>query len=79
MTPFKHSMYRPMLYVDVRDVARAFRAYAERILNGELEKGGGSPRRVLNLFYSEPFTVLEVAEMVRDVIGGLLGARWSLG
>ncbi|MCC6004882.1 MAG: hypothetical protein LM590_11135 [Thermofilum sp.] len=46
LMPFRHSMYRPMLYVDVRDVARAFRAYAERILDGEVEKEGGSLRRV---------------------------------
>jgi hypothetical protein len=39
-----------MLYVDVEDVARAFRAYAERILDGEVEKEGGSLGRVLSLF-----------------------------
>ena len=79
LTPFRHSMYRPMLYVDVRDVARAFRSYAEKILDGKVDKDGGSLRRVLNLFYSEPFTVLEIAEMVRDVIrevtGGALEPR----
>jgi UDP-glucose 4-epimerase len=79
LTPFRHSMYRPMLYVDVRDVARAFRAYAERILDGKVEKEGGSLRRVLNLFYPEPYTVLEIAEIVRDVIreatGGALEPR----
>ena len=79
LTPFRHSMYRPMLYVDVRDVARAFRAYAEKILDREVDKEGGSLRRVLNLFYPEPFTVLEIAEMVRDVVrevsGGVLEPR----
>ena len=73
MTPFKHSMYRPMLYVDLGDVARAFSAYAERILDGEVEKEGGSLRRVLNLFYPEPFTVLEIAEIVRDVVREVSG------
>ena len=79
LTPFRHSMYRPMLYVDVRDVARAFRAYAEKILDGKVDKEGGSLRRVLNLFYPEPYTVLEIAEIVRDVIreatGGALEPR----
>ncbi|AGT35946.1 hypothetical protein N186_08040 [Thermofilum adornatum] len=79
LTLFRHSMYRPMLYVDVRDVARAFRAYAVRVLDGRVEKEGGSLRRVLNLFYPEPYTVLEIAEMVRDVIrevtGGALEPR----
>jgi len=35
LTPFKHSMYRPMLYVDIRDVVKAFEIYVEKILNGE--------------------------------------------
>jgi len=68
-----------MLYVDVRDVAQAFRAYAESVLDGEVEKGGSSLGRVLNFFYPEPFAVLEVAEMVRDVVrevsGGALEPR----
>ena len=38
LTPFRHSMYRPMLYVDVRDVALAFRAYAEKVLDGGLRR-----------------------------------------
>ena len=75
MTPFKHSMYRPMLYVDVNDVAKAFRIYARKILDGEVDKGGGSLRRVLNLMYPEPVTVLELAEMVRDVVAELTGGR----
>jgi hypothetical protein len=37
--------YRP---TDVRDVARAFRAYAERVLDGRVDKDGGSLRRVSN-------------------------------
>jgi UDP-glucose 4-epimerase len=75
LTPFKHSMYRPMLYVDVNDVAKAFGIYARKILNGEVDKSGGSLRRVLNLMYPEPVTVLELAEMVRDVVAELTGGR----
>jgi UDP-glucose 4-epimerase len=75
LTPFKHSMYRPMLYVDVNDVAKAFGIYARKILNGEVDKSGGSLRRVLNLMYPEPVTILELAEMVRDVVAELTGGR----
>jgi len=74
LTPFKHSMYRPMLYVDVNDVAKAFRIYARKILNSEVDKSGGSLRRVLNLMYPEPVTILELAEMVRDVVAELTGS-----
>jgi UDP-glucose 4-epimerase len=71
LTPFKHSMYRPMLYVDVRDVVRSFDIYVNKILNNEVEKHGSSLGRVLNLVYPEPITILELAEIVRDTIAKL--------
>ncbi|MEM1509355.1 MAG: NAD(P)-dependent oxidoreductase [Thermofilaceae archaeon] len=51
ITPFKHSMYRPMLYVDVRDVAEAFYRYTLKILSGNVGKGKSSLSHVINLFY----------------------------
>jgi len=75
LTPFKHSMYRPMLYVDIRDVVKAFEIYVEKILNGEVGKHGSSLTRVLNLVYPEPVTVLELAEIVRDIIVKLTNGR----
>jgi UDP-glucose 4-epimerase len=71
LTPYKHSMYRPMLYVDVRDVVKALDIYVNKILNGEVEKHGSSLGRVLNLVYPEPITILELAEIVRDTIAKL--------
>ena len=38
ITPYKHSMYRPMLYVDIQDVCKAFKLFADKILNNEIEK-----------------------------------------
>lgn len=68
LTPYKHSMYRPMLYVDVNDVCAAFRAYAEKILRGGISKEGGSLAQIVNLCYPEPTTILELAMMVKDAI-----------
>jgi len=73
LTPFKHSMYRPMLYVDVNDAVKAFKVYVKKVLDGEVSKSGSSLHRVLNLMYPEPVTVLELAEIVRDVIAELTG------
>ena len=73
ITPFKHSMYRPMLYVDVNDAVKAFKVYVKKVLDGEVSKSGSSLHRVLNLMYPEPVTVLELAEIVRDVIAELTG------
>jgi len=73
LTPFKHSMYRPMLYVDVNDAVKAFKVYVKKVLDGEVSKSGSSLHRVLNLMYPEPVTILELAEIVRDVIAELTG------
>ena len=75
LTPFKHSMYRPMLYVDVRDVVRSFDIYVNKILNDEVEKRGSSLSRVLNLVYPEPVTILELAEIIRDTIARLTNGK----
>jgi nucleoside-diphosphate-sugar epimerase len=68
ITPYKHSMYRPMLYVDIRDVCKAFEAFSKLILNGKLAKKDNSLSHIVNVVYPEPITVLELAEIVRDTI-----------
>jgi UDP-glucose 4-epimerase len=68
LTPFANSMYRPMLYVDLLDVCRAYSNLVMRILNGEIASGQGNPPSVVNLFWPVPITILELAELIRDVI-----------
>ena len=68
ITPFKHSMYRPMLYSDVNDVCKAFEVYARKILNGEIRKEGVGLSNVVNVCWPQPVTILELAEMVRDAV-----------
>jgi len=70
LTPFKHSMYRPMLYVDVNDVCYAFEAYVRKILRGEMKKGNNLDH-IINVFYPEPITILELAEIVKNAIAKL--------
>jgi UDP-glucose 4-epimerase len=72
LTPFKHSMYRPMLYVDINDVCYAFEVYARKILRGEVKKGN-SLDHIINLYYPEPITILELAEIVKNAIAKLTG------
>jgi len=68
LTPFKHSMFRPMLYVDVSDVCRAYENFARKILNDEVSEEGNSLAHIFNVYYPEPITILELAEMVKDAI-----------
>lgn len=68
ITPFRHSMYRPMLYVSIEDVCIAYRKFATKILNRELEKKGNSLEHIVNFYYPKPITILELAEMVQRII-----------
>ncbi|MEM3056619.1 MAG: hypothetical protein QW639_05260, partial [Candidatus Bathyarchaeia archaeon] len=68
ITPFRHSMYRPMLYVDIEDVCMAYREFATKILNGVFEKRGNSIEHVFNIYYPKPITILELAGIVRMAI-----------
>jgi UDP-glucose 4-epimerase len=74
LTPFKHSMFRPMLYVDISDVCRAYENFTRKILNGEVSKEGNSLAHIFNVCYPKPMTILEMAEIVRDAI-----AKYSNG
>ena len=75
LTPFKHSMFRPMLYVDVDDVCRAYENFARKILNGKVNEEGNSLAHIFNVYYPEPITILELAEIVRDAIVKYSGGR----
>ena len=65
LTPFSHSMYRPMLYVDINDVCEAFRRFAKKILNGDVGNASNSLMHVVNVYHPEPITILELAEAVK--------------
>jgi nucleoside-diphosphate-sugar epimerase len=75
ITPFKHSMYRPMLYVDINDVCKAFEIYTGKILTGEVPKEGNSLSHVVNLCWPEPMTIIELAQTVKEVIVKLTKKR----
>jgi UDP-glucose 4-epimerase len=68
ITPYKHSMYRPMLYVDIEDVCQAYERFALKILNGEVEKGGNSLTRIVNVYYPNPITILELAQIIQKTV-----------
>jgi len=61
-------MYRPMLYVSIDDVCRAYEIFARKILNGEVTKESNSLAHIFDVYYPEPITILELAEMVKDAI-----------
>jgi nucleoside-diphosphate-sugar epimerase len=68
LTPYRHSMHRPMLYIDRRDVGVALEKLAKKILEGRVEKGENSLEHVANFCYPEPVTILELAHIIRNSI-----------
>jgi UDP-glucose 4-epimerase len=68
LTPFDNSMHRPMLYVDISDVCRAFEVYAQKIINSKVNNSGNSLTEVVNAYYPHPTTILELAKMVKDAV-----------
>jgi len=68
ITPYSHSMHRPMLYVDIEDVCKACEAFAKRILDNNVQNERNSLDHLVNLCWPRPVTILELAQMVRDAV-----------
>jgi UDP-glucose 4-epimerase len=75
ITPYKHSMHRPMLYVDIGDICRAYEAYTKKILYNEMEKSGNSLAHIVNVYYPEPITIIELAEIVKEAVIECTGSK----
>jgi UDP-glucose 4-epimerase len=71
LTPYKHSMYRPMLFVDVEDVCKAYEVVVGKVLAGGLR----GVNNVFNIVYPEPVTVIELAEYVKQIVYEETGGR----
>jgi nucleoside-diphosphate-sugar epimerase len=74
LTPYKHSMFRSMLYVDIFDICKAYENFVRKILENNIKKDGNSLAHIFNVYYPEPITIIELAEIVREAI-----AKYSKG
>jgi len=68
ITPYKHSMHRPMLYVDIKDVCIAFESFALKILNSGVKGKNNSLDNVVNVYFPRPVTILQLAKIVQKAI-----------
>ena len=68
ITPYKSSMYRPMLYVDIEDVCNSFGLYLDKIINDKIKKTENSLGHIVNIYYPEPITILDLAQIVKKKI-----------
>jgi UDP-glucose 4-epimerase len=75
LTPYDYSMHRPMLYVHVNDVCRAFESYAQKIFDGKFNKTDETMTEIVNVYYPQPVTILEMAKMVKDTVANVSKGR----
>src|SRR3989475_5424983 len=68
LTPYKSSMHRPMLYVDIIDICRSCSSFVRNLLKDEGSRREVGIPRIVNLVWPEPITVLELANHVKDAI-----------
>lgn len=68
LTPFKHSMFRSMLYVDINDICKAYEKFARKILENDIKNEGNSLAHIFNVYYPEPITIIELAEIAKEAI-----------
>jgi nucleoside-diphosphate-sugar epimerase len=68
ITPYKHSMYRPMLYGDISDICQAYELFLSKILNDSCLKTNNSMDNIVNVYYPEPITIIDLAKMVQKII-----------
>ncbi len=64
LTPFSHSMHRPIAYVSIRDVVEGFFRFASKMLSTGPAGGRPGLDLVVNLLYPEPLTIIQLAEAV---------------
>ena len=68
ITPYKHSMYRPMLYVDLNDVCNIFGIFVNKIISKEIAKNNNSLDNIVNIYWSKPLTIYDLALLIRNSI-----------
>jgi len=68
ITPYKHSMYRPMLYVDLDDVCNIFGIFVNKIINKEIAKNNNSLDNIVNIYWPKPLTIYDLALLIRNSI-----------
>lgn len=67
ITPFKHTMHRPMLYVAINDVCKTFQLYIDKLIKGHISTEPPDTD-IYNLFYPKPITILELAQIIKEAI-----------
>ena len=67
ITPFKHSMNRPMFYVSVNDICKTIEKFVDYIINKNRQTTN-SIDHVINVAYPNPISILDLAKFVQESV-----------
>ncbi|MGY5146772.1 MAG: NAD-dependent epimerase/dehydratase family protein [Candidatus Nitrosopumilus sp. bin_7KS] len=74
ITPYKHSMNRPMFYVSVNDVCITIEKFIDYILNHK-SNSTSSIDHIMNVAYPKPISILDLAEIVQEIVKRLSNGK----
>ena len=74
ITPFKHSMNRPMFYVSVNDICRTIEKFIDYIINKNPQTTN-SIDHIINVAYPDPISILDLAKIVQESVQKLSNGK----
>ena len=74
ITPFKHSMNRPMFYVSVNDVCKTMEKFVSYIVSKN-PQSANSIDHIMNLAYPDPISILDLAYAVQNSVQTLSNGK----
>lgn len=74
LTPYKHSMNRPMLYVSITDICRAITNFANLIIE-QKKSSNNSIDHVMNIAYPHPISVLDLANIISNSVNSFTNGK----
>ena len=67
VTPYKHSMNKPMFFVSMNDVCKSFKSFIDYILTKD-KKNIGDVDHIFNLAYPTPVKIIDLANSIIDSV-----------
>ena len=67
ITPYKHSMNKPMFFVSMNDVCKSFKSFIDYILTKE-KKNIADVDHIFNLAYPTPVKIIDLANSIIDSV-----------
>lgn len=67
LTPYKHSMNRPMLYASINDICTATKNFVNLIIE-QKKTSKNSIEHIMNMAYPHPISVLDLAHIISDSV-----------